>query len=204
MHSILKRLLVSQSSRVGPDRADRELAYLFKWHNDSVDVRRGIRKRDFMWGRTWSEAKAGALWANIDGPSPGGNQHMPAEVCQEEGLPKVTFCFFVFVYSSFTRDAHARPPGRWSNPVLRASFIFFQAHLWNDGKEFFGHEYFSKLNESNLKECARLAGVEIDLLKKTSAVIGPEEGTALRASAISAHCCWGLFFELQRYSIGLF
>jgi len=76
--------------------------------------------------------------------------------------------------------------------------------LWNDGKEFFGHEYFSKLNESNLKECARLAGVEIDLLKKTSAVIGPEEGTALRASAISAHCCWGLFFELQRYSIGLF
>eukprot|EP00752_Nemacystus_decipiens_P007879 g7039.t1 len=111
---MLKRLLISQSSRVGPDRADRELAYLFKWHNDSIDVRRGIPKQDFMWGRTWSEAKAGALWANIDGPSPGGNQHMPAEVCQEEGLP--------------------------------------EAPLWNDGKEFFGHEYFPKLNESNLKE----------------------------------------------------
>lgn len=105
MHSILKRLLVSQSSRVGPDRADRELAYLFKWHNDSVDVRRGIRKRDFMWGRTWSEAKAGALWANIDGPSPGGNQHMPAEVCQEEGLPKVTFVFLF----SFILLSHATP-----------------------------------------------------------------------------------------------
>lgn len=78
VYSLLKRLLVSQSSRAGADRADRELAYMFKWYNDNIDVRRGIRKPDFMWGRTWSEMKIGKLWVNIDGPSPGGNQHMPA------------------------------------------------------------------------------------------------------------------------------
>lgn len=77
VHSLLKKLLVSQSSRVGPARADRELGYALKWYNDNIDVRRGVRKKDFMWGRTWSELKAKRLWTNIKGPSPGGNQHMP-------------------------------------------------------------------------------------------------------------------------------
>lgn len=101
LHSQLKRLLVSQSSRVSPDRSDRELAYMFKWHNDKIDVRRGIRKEDFMWGRTWSETKAKQLWTNIDGPCPGGNQHMAREECGGEGLPKVIFSFLFFFFLLF-------------------------------------------------------------------------------------------------------
>lgn len=75
--SLLKKRLVSQSSRVDAERADRELGHTFKWSNDRIDVRRGIRQPDFMWGRTWSEIRTRELWTNIDGPSPGGNQQMP-------------------------------------------------------------------------------------------------------------------------------
>ncbi|CAN0354282.1 unnamed protein product, partial [Ectocarpus sp. 13 AM-2016] len=129
MHRLLKKLLVSQSTTVGPERSDRELAYMFKWYNDNIDVRRGIRKPDFMWGRTWSETRAKALWTSIDGPSPGGNQRMPRGLTADGG------------------------------PA--------QAGLWNGGKELFGHEYFSTFTDHNIEECAKLAGVEIDLLKKT-------------------------------------
>ena len=80
--SYLNKLLVSQSSRVGAERADREFAYFFKWFNDRIDVLRGIRKEDFMYGRTWSEAEAKKLWTNIEGPCPGGNQHMPQGAAQ--------------------------------------------------------------------------------------------------------------------------
>lgn len=78
--SHLKRQLVSQSSKVGPERCDRELAYMIKFYNDSIDVRRGKRQQDFMWGRTRSEEWAKKLWTNVDGDSPGGNQHMASEV----------------------------------------------------------------------------------------------------------------------------
>ncbi|CAM9320322.1 unnamed protein product [Ectocarpus sp. 12 AP-2014] len=77
LHGLLKKVLVSQSTTVGPERSDRELAYMLKWYNDNIDVRRGIRKPDFMWRRTWSETRANALWTNIDSPNPGGNQRMP-------------------------------------------------------------------------------------------------------------------------------
>ena len=93
---LLRPALSAQSPEAGARVAvsyGRELAYTFKWHNDNVDVRRGggIRKKDFMWGRTWSEMQAGALWTNIDGPSPVGNQHMDAEVGRDESIPEVTF-----------------------------------------------------------------------------------------------------------------
>lgn len=89
INSLLKQLQESQSSRVGPARADRELAYMFKWYNDGIDARRGIRKPDFMWGKTWAEIQAQELWTNIDGPSPGGNQHMPAGGAVDEACSKV-------------------------------------------------------------------------------------------------------------------
>lgn len=45
----------------------------------------------------------------------------------------------------------------------------------------FGQEYFSTFLELNLQECAREAGVDvdIDLLRKTSALHNPAEGTVL-------------------------
>ena len=105
MYSLLKRLLVSQSSRVGPERADRELAFLFKWYNDRIDELRGIRKQDFMWGRTWSELKAEELWTNIKGPSPGGNQHIPQGAAAGSSSQVVEKCL---ASSYFWSEKHAR------------------------------------------------------------------------------------------------
>ena len=42
---------------------------------------------------------------------------------------------------------------------MGSSMTHFQANMRNGGKEVFGREYYSKLNEGNLVECARLAGV---------------------------------------------
>ncbi|CAN0541591.1 unnamed protein product, partial [Ectocarpus sp. 12 AP-2014] len=50
---------------------------MVKFHNDRQDERRGLRKHDFLWGRSWVEEEAQQLWTNIDGPHPGGNQRMP-------------------------------------------------------------------------------------------------------------------------------
>lgn len=97
LHRLLKRQLVSQSSTVGPDRSDRELSYTFKTYNDNVDVRRGKRKMDFMRGRTQSEIMAGRLWNKIEGPIPGGNQHMASEVSMD-GAPLQVTCTLYTLY----------------------------------------------------------------------------------------------------------
>lgn len=87
---MLKNKLVSQSTRVGPERSDRELGYIFKFYNDGIDIKRGKREDDFMAGRTWSERRAKELWTNIHGPSPGGYQHMASEVAMDGDPVEVT------------------------------------------------------------------------------------------------------------------
>lgn len=52
-----------------------------------------------------------------------------------------------------------------------------QEGLWNGGQEVFGHEYFSTFNDRNLDECARMAGVNLDFLKKKT-FTQPSEGTS--------------------------
>ena len=80
---------MSQAPKIGVERSDREMAYLIKGHNDSVDVRRGKRAPDVLCGRSWDEERARKLWTHIRGPSPGGNQQMPAQVAEEGGPAKV-------------------------------------------------------------------------------------------------------------------
>lgn len=76
----INRQVVSQAPKLGVERSDRELAYFFKEHNDSIDERRGIRRRGMFGGRSWTELQVKKMWKNIDGPNPGGNQHMPSRV----------------------------------------------------------------------------------------------------------------------------
>lgn len=58
---------------------------MVKWFNDNVDVRRGIKRKDFMWGRSWVESEAKRLWTNVKGAHPGGNQQMPSSAAALEG-----------------------------------------------------------------------------------------------------------------------
>ena len=44
------------------------------------------------------------------------------------------------------------------NDVLQEGF-------WNSGDEVLEHEYLAKFHNYNLRECANLAGVDLDLLK---------------------------------------
>ena len=103
LRSWMSRYLVSQAPRLSPERSNREMYYLFKVHNDNLDVKRGLRKRDSISGRTWDEIKGTRDWTNIYGLSPGGNQQMPSQVPVEGGSPKVNSIVNSIVGSSVLR-----------------------------------------------------------------------------------------------------
>lgn len=47
--------------------------------------------------------------------------------------------------------------------------------LWNAGKEVFGHEYFATYNAEYVRQCAMVAGVDLDGFTSSSIVDKPAE-----------------------------
>lgn len=82
---------------------------MFNTYNDDIDVRRGIRQPDFTWGRSWSVMKAAQLSTNIDGPSPGENQHLPSDVGTDGAPLEVVWMNFLSIASVEAKPDESPP-----------------------------------------------------------------------------------------------
>lgn len=166
---------------------------MVKWFNDNIDIRRGIKRKDFMWGRSWVESEAKRLWTNIEGVHPGGNQQMPSAAVLEgaarDGASQVsvstifTGCLGTIEESTSPRIRRALSVGSTHKVIAALVSLRFLSDLnpclqgGNAPTEFFGHEYLANLHQETVAACAAKAGVTLDQLDKKSFFAMPAEGT---------------------------
>lgn len=77
--SKLNTRVVTKSSHFGESRTDREMYIFTHSHNCTLDVARGMCRRDLFGVRHWVEEDVARLWTEIEGTPPGGNLMMPAQ-----------------------------------------------------------------------------------------------------------------------------